>query len=612
MCGIFGIFGAPLPPGADERIRALLKHRGPDDEGAVSFPEGGMGHTRLSIIDLSPSGRQPMSNAQGSVWVTYNGEIYNYLEIRKELSGYPFRTHTDTEVLLAAYETWGLDCLKRFRGMFAFGLWDSRLKRLICATDRFSIKPLYYHFDGKRLAFSSEVKPLALCGVRLTPNEGILYDYLASGLLDHTPQTLFEGVCQLRPGTFLIFERGQLQVGSYWRLEQEVKSEEADRSPTASDPIRERLEEALRLHLRGDVEVGLSLSSGLDSNLLRGLLLRVQNGSGPLRCFTYAFPGTPYDEWARCQSLRANGSCRYDAIEVTPKGFLQGLRDLILRMEGPVGGLGIYGYWMNAKLSSEQGIKVLLDGQGADEVFAGYRYYYEIKIRQLWDQGREREAEEEYRQLRQAHGEAEADFSSWLSARSSAKTAVLAPDSTSLESHYLHPEFSRRFEGRTHLTPEPFPCRVKNAMYRDLFFLKIPKLLRFQDRCAMDWSVEVRVPYLDHRLVEDVFSIPTQRLLQGGLTKSLLRQIARELVPDDLLRIPKLYVAAPQREWMKGVLSGPIRDMIRESVLAERGYILREDLGRQFEEYCRHPDLGNSFFIWKFLNLEILFRTFFS
>ena len=217
MCGIFGMFGPEarqtLPA---EEIIADLKHRGPDDEGVQQLADGWMAHTRLSIIDLSALGRQPMPNARETAWITYNGEIYNYIELRRELSDYPFRTRTDTEVILAAYERWGDDCLRRLRGMFAFGLWDARRRRLLCATDRFSIKPLYYTWDGRRLMFSSEIKPMARCGVRLQPDAEAMYVYLTFGLLDHGEKTLFEGISQLRPGTSLLFEEGRLSIRRYW------------------------------------------------------------------------------------------------------------------------------------------------------------------------------------------------------------------------------------------------------------------------------------------------------------------------------------------------------------------------------------------------------------
>lgn len=605
MCGIFGVVGEPATRPQAASVLAHLKHRGPDDQGVEFFDDGWLAHTRLSIIDLSRLGRQPMVNARGTAWIVCNGEIYNYVELREELHDYPFRSGSDTEVILAAYERWGLACLERLRGMFAFGLWDAERRLLLCATDRFSIKPLYYHFDGQRLVFSSEVKPMAECGVPLRPNAATLYDYLALGLLDHSEDTLFEGIAQLRPGTYLTLQKGRLSVRRYWDL---TESGDAGARENGAGDIETRLLGALSLHRRGDVEVGLALSSGLDSHVLKALILR-EGTARPLQCFTFSFPGTPYDEWERNRQFPAHEDCRYHTIAIRPGELVDNLRTLVEVMEGPVGGLGIYGQWRNAKLAADHNIKVLLDGQGADETFAGYRYYYEHKVRQLWDGGERDGAVEEFRRLNGAHGDAAVDFAAWLAARPP-DSLVMAPDSTVLTSSYVHPEFAAAFATRMPVFPAPFTCAVKNSMYRDLFFLKIPKLLRFQDRCAMAWGVEVRVPFLDHPLVEHLFTVPASTLLRNGLTKSLLRVVAQRYLPEEQLRLPKLYVAAPQREWVKTALRGAIEEMIEDSILAAEGYVAKDVLRRQFLDYAASGDLGNSFFVWKFMNLELWYRRF--
>lgn len=611
MCGIFGLFGERESQGLAREVLAALQHRGPDGDGVAWFDHGFLAHTRLSIIDLSPLGKQPMSNPDGTVWITYNGEIYNYVELRDELAGYPFRTRTDTEVILAAYERWGLGCLQRLRGMFAFGLWDATCRRLVCATDRFSIKPLYYWRDARRFIFSSEVKPMALAGVRLRPNDQMLYEYLTFGVVNHREETFFDGITQLRPGTYLTLQDGHLTVQPYWDLDHIESPDRASQgSVHVEEAVEARLIEAIRLHLRGDVEIGLSLSSGLDSNVLRALILHATGQPQPLRCFTYSFPGTPYDEWEKIRSVRTHEPrCAYQAVALEPESLFQDLQSLIEVMEEPVGGLGICGYWKNAKLAADHGVKVLLDGQGADEIFAGYRYYYDLKIRQLWEQGDRHAAHRELAQLFQAHGETAKEFPAWL-ATHSAPSLIMAPDATALTSEYVDPSFAARMRPDPPQFPAPFSCAVKNAMHRDLMWLKIPKLLRFQDRCAMAWGVEVRVPYLDHVLVETLFAVPTSTLLAGGLTKALLRTIGRRHLPETLLEVPKLYVSAPQREWVKTALKEPIEALIHESLLAQHGYVVKAQLVQQFRDYIASPELGNSFFAWKFINLELWYRAY--
>jgi asparagine synthase (glutamine-hydrolysing) len=613
VCGIFGVVGASLPDATVKRVIELLRHRGPDDSGAVKVSAGVLAHTRLAIIDLSPLGRQPMATHDASAWITLNGEIYNYLELRDELAGYPFRTQTDTEVVLAAYERWGEGCLSRLRGMFAFGLWDERRRTLLCATDRFSIKPLYYARHGGAFWFSSGVKPLAACGVPLAPNDRAIFAYLAYGLLDHDEQTLFRNVYQLQPGRFLRYRDGEISVVRYWDLPDEVPEDQAAQmEDTALSEIGEALDEAVRLHLRGDVEIALSLSSGLDSNLLRALI--PHNGAATRRCYTYSFPGTVYDEGFRVERLLTRDPrWALSKTEVREDRLLQELTEAVTQVEEPLGGLGVHGYWLNARTVGASGVKVLLDGQGADEVFAGYKYYYELWLGHLAARGREGELARELAAFNRVHGTAVAypgpAFDA-MARRDSPETLMRAPDGTTMASSYMTREFVRAHDGTAFEFPKRFGCPVRQARYLDLFHLKIPKLLRFQDRCAMAWGVEVRVPYLDHALVERLFALPARLLLQDGFTKTILRRLARLRLPDWPQEEPKLYVAAPQREWLKGSLRPDVLALIGDSALGRAGYVDTAVLRRQFEDYCLDPELGNSFFAWKFIVLELWYRNF--
>ena len=611
MCGIFGLIGGSVPARTIAEVFRLLAHRGPDDEGTLALPNGVLAHTRLSIIDLTAGGHQPMTSADAALSITYNGEIYNYVELRTELEpDYRFRTRSDTEVILAAYERWGERCVERLRGMFAFGLWDARRQRLLCATDRLSIKPLLYHADGARLVFASEVKPLAAVGVPLRPDRRMLFEYLRYGLLDHSTHTLFEDIKQLRPGTYLLFEDGQATVHRYWDLIDQ--GDEPWRGDESLDALRQLFEEAVDLHLRGDVEPALSLSSGLDSNLLRAVIQRDGRRRG-LQCFTFCFDGTPYDECRRVQPIIAGADIRHHTTNITPTDLLGRLERLIQAMEGPVGGLGIFGYWLNSEHVADRGLKVLLDGQGSDEGFAGYKYYYGQRLAALAVAGDPVALQVELDAFNRVHGSdlryPSAEFATFVR-RDDPASLMKAPDGTRLASDYLSADFVEAYGTEPELLPAPFADPVKTAMYQDLFYLKIPKLLRFQDRCAMAWSIEVRVPFLDHVLLEQLYRTPSAMLLAGGITKALLRQIgARYLKP---IEEPKLYVAAPQREWMKGELAPRVAELIDGSTLASDGYIDVRALRKQYQDYRSSTELGNSFFVWKFINLELWYRTFLS
>jgi asparagine synthase (glutamine-hydrolysing) len=613
MCGIFGATGAFVDNTLLDSVSEALWHRGPDDAGLVQLPGVAFVHRRLAIVDLSPRGHQPMSSNDGTVWVTYNGEIYNYPELRSELSkSYSFQSTSDTEVLIAAYQAWGDSFLGRLRGMFAFGLWDDRRQRLLCATDRLSIKPLLFYEASDRLVFGSEVKALAAGGVPLRPNRRMMYDYLRHGLLNHTDETLFEGVRQLRPGTYLVREGEATTIHRYWDLGPDGDLHSA--KPEAIERLEALLIESVDIHLRGDVEPALSLSSGLDSAVLKDLIQRA--GRHPnLRCFTYCFEEAEYDECSRVKPVLQGTSVRHYATPVHPDGLLGRLDTLVRTLEEPSGGLGIFGYWLNSRTVSEHGIKVLLDGQGADEGFAGYKYYYGARFGDLERAGDLDHMRKELRDFSAVHGKTveypSIEFEQ-LVVRPASATLMRAPDGTAMESDYLTRDFAEEYlEGSVEIST-PFDDPVKAAMYRDLFYLKIPKLLRFQDRCAMAWSVEVRVPYLDHVLLEELFRTPTPTLLSEGITKTLLRRIASRYMPVKHRETPKLYVSTPQREWLKSRLRGDVQELIDESALAADGYVDARLLRSQYDAYCASPELGNSFFVWKFINLELWYRNFAS
>ncbi|HET9370643.1 MAG TPA: asparagine synthase (glutamine-hydrolyzing) [Vicinamibacterales bacterium] len=613
MCGIFGMFG---PSSGDERGKAaaeairLMRHRGPDDSGSLDVGDGVLANRRLAIVDLNPTGHQPMTLDAPRLAITFNGEVYNYVELQDELrSRYAFRGHSDTETILAAYATWGDDFLSRLRGMFALAIWDADRRRLLVATDRLSIKPVLWHAANGRLVFASEVKPLAAAGVPLAVNGRRVYEYLQSGALDHSRDTLFDGIQQLRPGTFLTWQDGRVTESRYWDL----SASDADdrRGDVLVDAIDAMLQEAVDLHLRGDVEPALSLSSGLDSQVLRALIQRDGRRPG-LHCFTHCFPGTPYDECTPARALLGGAPVHWHGTVVSPDGLLAELDKLIYTMEAPVGGLGIYGYWLNSRTASEHGFKVLLDGQGGDEAFAGYRYYYGALLGDLARRGDRVTLDAELAAFNHAHGSRiaypSAEFDALVAPAET--TGVRAPDGTSLGGDYVAAGFAAAHRDRpADPLPTPFADPVKNAMYADLFFLKIPKLLRFQDRAAMAWSVEVRVPFLDHVLLETLLRVPSDVLLSGGVTKGLLRRIAASRLGLAMAH-PKLYVSAPQREWIKTSLRDGCRALMHESALAAGGYVDATALLDQYDRYVASPELGNSFFVWKFVNLELWYRRF--
>ncbi|MBI1760319.1 MAG: asparagine synthase (glutamine-hydrolyzing) [Acidobacteria bacterium] len=571
MCGIAGIFGNGWAPSQLEAMIHSQQHRGPDASGSFLSASGraGLGHNRLSIIDLSAAGRQPMSNHDGSVWIAFNGEIYNYLELRAELRDYPYRSQSDTEVILAAYEKWGEACLERFIGMFALLIWDERRQRLFAARDRFGVKPLYYtqRPDGP-LLLASEIKALHKAGVRATPNEAAWATYLAYGLYEHSAQTFWQDIAALPPGHTLTWQDGQVRVSRWYDLAARV-GPEFDPRPVAQ--VQEEyfalLRDSVQLRFRSDVPVGINLSGGLDSSTLLGMVHAVQGEASSVRAFTFNCGDPRYDELPWVEQMLARTQHPLTVCTTLPAEVPDLAAAVQAAQDEPFGGLPTLAY---AKLFAEaraQGVIVLLDGQGMDEQWAGYDYY-------------------------------RAAFNGGVAA------TVQGTQSSPVRPACLLPEFRARAQAFT--PPQPFPDKLRNLQYRDACFTKIPRGLRFNDRNSMRVSTELREPFLDHRLVELALRQPLERKINAGTHKWLLRRLTREMLPHAVVEAPKRPVQTPQREWLRGPLRDWANDCITTATHAFGGaWLDRQAINQAWEEYCERGD-DNSFYVWQWLNLGLL------
>ena len=572
MCGIVVVAGHAAPCGDLDRALRLLAHRGPDAEGLWTDPSGlcALGHRRLSILDLSDAGTQPMSTPDGRYHIVLNGEIYNYIELREELSGKAtFRTRTDTEVLLAAYARWGPACLNRLIGMFAFAVWDEHEHTLFAARDRFGVKPLFIHeAPGGGLWMASEIKALHALGAPREPDAATWATYLLTGMYDHSPHTFWAGIQSLPPGSYLTWRPEVGPAIHTWydpaaaALAEgpDARSEEA-----VGEELLGLLEESVALRFRSDVPVGVCLSGGLDSSLLLALIDRTHAADGQVKTFTF-FCGDPqYDETPWVEQMLANTHhpacfCLLQPEEVP---------ELAARVQGhqdePFGGLPTLGMAKVHQRAAAEGVTVLLDGNGMDEAWCGYEYYARA---------------------------VEVDAASGPVQGS--RSPVTRPEC-------LVPEFAslaKRFQ-----PPAPFGDPVRDLQYRDLRYAKIPRAMRFADRVSMMYSRELREPFLDHRIVELGLRQPVDRKIRGGKGKWLPRRITDRLVPDGVREAPKRPVQTPQREWLRG----PLRDWAEaciEAALATYGGVwLRPDAVRQqWQAYCSgHGD--NSFHVWQWVSL---------
>ena len=632
MCGIAGLAG-PLARDA-ARLRAMTSvqaHRGPDDADHWHDPDHpvALGHRRLSIIDLRPEGRQPMASPDGDLHLVFNGEIYNYLELRVELGGYPWRTRTDTEVIIAAYQAWGERCVERFVGMFAFALWDARRGVLFCARDRLGIKPFHWSWRDGSFVFASEVKGILAAGVPVRPDEKTWATYLVHGLYDHSDRTFFDGVRSLPPGHTLTLDvgamealqdqlepeepwgqpsdpsQGRLRVRAFWELPPLTRDPLELTDADAEERFLAALEDAVRLRLRADVPLGVNLSGGLDSASLMTIVDGLVEGTGALQTFTASFEETRYDEadfaaavphrhpWARHVQRLAPGDVWRQAAEMT------------WHQEAPFGGIATIAYHALHARARSEGVTVLLEGQGVDEMMAGYRYVAPYHHRDLLDAGDRGRLRRELRADPDGGAVAAARLRSTMCGTAGAayqdgtshlRPAALAADA--VERAGAAPVFER-----------PYPDHLRNALWRDLRHTKLPRVLRMNDRLSMAHSRELREPFLDHRVVELLFRLPGHQKIRGGRTKELLRRAMRGRLPDAVRAAPKRAVVTPQREWLRGPLGDQVDAMLASPRFAARGWVDPAAARRELAAF-RAGEGGNAFFVWQWVSVELWHRRF--
>ena len=565
MCGIAGLLYEGVrreqAMSVVRRMIAMQRHRGPDGEGFYDTAGASLGHCRLAIIDLTDTGHQPMSDADGRYWITFNGEIYNYLELAEELRGFGYRLYgqSDTEVLLTAYRHWGKACLDRLRGMFAFAIWDQKERSLFAARDRLGIKPFHYWADGNRqLAFASELKALLEFIPDRKANATLAGQFLAWSLLDHEPgETMVSGISRLPPGHALVWRQGEgVKIWRYWELHVNAELHaNPEHKGRLIREFREIFEETVSLHLRSDVPVGTCLSGGLDSSTIvcvvnLELQRRRLKEKPSQHTFSACFEDPRLDERSYIKAVVDATGCQSHYVFPSGEGFAKDLERWIWHQEEPVGGSGVYAQYCVARLARENGIKVLLDGQGADEQLAGYRKFILVYLRQLLHA----------RSYVTAAREAVAFFCRPEIIRTSRFVDARRYLYGSLpESAVLWPEGS--FPGR----PSELGVGVSlgSRTKADLTRFSLPPLLRFEDRNMMAFGIESRVPFVDHILVEWIAKLPVPLRLSGGWTKLIMREAFKGVLPELIrTRRSKLGFLTPEPAWLAGPLSTWFRDTL--------------------------------------------------
>ncbi len=608
MCGVAGIVG----PGADANVVARMtdaqRHRGPDGHGLWSSSGVALGHRRLKIIDLSPAGSQPMSTPDGHYTIIYNGEVYNYRELRKELSGVHFRSQSDTEVVLQAYARWGSHCLERFVGMFGLAIWDARKRELFCARDRLGIKPFYYAQVKGDFIFASEIRALLVAGIKREINDHVLYDFLARDFYEHGNDTFFAGIHKLPPGSWMLVRDGKpSQAQSYWHLAAEAEQAHVSAVPQVREETLLRLcEDAVDLHLRSDVPVGVALSGGLDSAILLALLNKTHPEPMRVKAFSFAFAEAAYSEKPYVETMALHTGRRAHFVEVSARAFADTVERCCANQEEPYAGAPVSAYAMCFELARRYDVVVMMDGSGLDEGLAGYARFRPALWADLFLAGQWQDLERELRasgvttpaqrkqalaQMREAT-QPQADAGKGQDLTASVRSDCLDPDFVAI-AQTPFPEFER-----------PFADNLRNLMYRELRYTKLPRALRFRDRLSMAVGCELRPPFLDHRLLDYEFSLPTEDHIHLGVSKVILRRAAARLLPDAVRLASKRSVQTPQREWFRNELKEWVRDRIDNSRFWQRGWVDKVR-GRAAMEAFFKGEGDNSFFLWQWINLEI-------
>lgn len=588
MCGICGIYHLERNRLVDQaqlkKMAHTMRHRGPDDEGFFLDQNIGLAHQRLSIIDLSSLGRQPMTNENERFWIVYNGEIYNYLELRQQLvgKGHRFRSHSDTEVLLHLYEEEGAACLHRLNGMFAFAIWDRHERTLFAARDHFGIKPFYYAFEENTFIFASEIKALfqhQLITPALNPNG--LADYLTFQFCLGN-KTLFRNVYKLLPGhSLLLTADGALQLQKYWDLDFTIDSDHSEEY--FEHQLLRLLEDAIRLQLRADVPVGAHLSGGLDSSTVACLASSLLGA--PIHTFSGGFrEGAQYDESSYARLVAEQAGTIHHEVFPTAADFVEIMPKLIYQMDEPAAGPGVFPQFFVSQLASRQ-VKVVLGGQGGDELFGGYTRYliayleacikggiegtqddekyvvtfesilpnltqlqgYEPLMRHFWRDGLFGSPDERYFHLiDRSHG---------------VRRMVSAESFTGINGYSVFETFRELFnEGESR-------SYINKMTHFDLKTL-LPALLQVEDRTSMAVSLESRVPLLDHRIADLVASMPPIFKYKGGRSKYVFRQVVQHVVPKEIFqRTDKMGFPVPLSEWYK---EGAVREFVRDTLLGTR------------------------------------------
>ncbi|MCQ1529166.1 asparagine synthase (glutamine-hydrolyzing) [Lutispora saccharofermentans] len=605
MCGICGMIGKKDEE-VIERMINKLKHRGPDGSGKY-FDEDmvGLGHVRLSIIDLSLDAQQPMVSQDGRYAIVYNGEIFNYKELRSDLEslGYTFKSDSDTEVLLNAYIEWKEGFLSKLNGMFSFAIWDSCDKVLFCARDRLGVKPFYYFKDDEVFVFASEIKAiLEYMKYKVKPDDEVIYEYLINGYVDYDDKTFFSGVYKLKPGHYATVSYDKkIDMIKYWDIDS-IREENAMNYADCKNKLSKLFKSSVELRLRSDVPIGSCLSGGIDSSSIVCTMSDILEGS-VVNTFSSCSEDKAYDERKYIEEVLRRQNINGNYLFPDSSGLIKDIYNLVYHQEEPFLSTSVFAQWCLMRKAKDEGVKVILDGQGADEIFGGYRKYRLYYIKELYTQ---RNFSEILIQIIKGIDQTNLSYNAKADLNKIKKIFGLKSNNAGILNYYNSDFISSCSSQKISMIS---PKSLEEAMYMDLTRTSLPALLRYEDKNSMAFSIETRLPFLDYRIVEFAKQIPNKYKLQHGWSKSILRDVMKGTLPDSIrLRKDKMGFATAEKTWLLEQAAF-FRSIFNQEEFLSSKYINPSLVYKDFYDIINSNNYNH---LWRWISLELWMRCFFN
>jgi asparagine synthase (glutamine-hydrolysing) len=605
MCGICGIIrfdNKPVQEAPLRRMMGIIKHRGPDDEGIYIRENVGLGFVRLSILDLSPAGHQPMISNNGRYVIIMNGEIFNYIELRSELKdGYLFKSSSDTEVLLAAYIKWGEKCLVRLNGMFAFVILDTLTLEVFGARDRFGIKPLYYYLDKNVFIFASDIPPiLSQFNEKPQPENSIIFDYLVFNRTNHTDKTFFKNILKIPHGHSFSIKKEEFQLKKWYDLSSNIKKHEGHKFD--EQDFLEELTNSINIQLRSDVPVGTCLSGGLDSSAITSLIL-MNKTRETLHSFSSVYgKGQSGDESEYILEYRNTNLDRHYTFP-TSSSLIKDMEKFNVSLSEPVPTTSVYAEYKVMELAKNH-CTVILNGQGADEMMAGYHYFYGYYFRDLlkkYNWGKLLSEVAHYTHLQKSDRALR-----YLIFSLNPRFLKHYKDHSCIENSF----YNSHYNSENVLLDTFYESKDLKEFLIKHFEYKFEHHLLWADKTGMNFSLETRFPFLDHNLVEKTLSLESDSYIRNGYTKAIMRNALKGILPEKIrLRTDKIGFSTPEAEWFKDEnLFRILNDIVNSSTFSRRGYFNVSVCKKQLIDFKNHGKKNPRF--WKWLQLELWFRNY--